>query len=72
MIRLPLRLAGREKPILVPIDSIFQALSRENVTKIHKNVFETGPDTENVLKWLLTGLAGLFLPAIASDYYYIW
>jgi len=68
MVRFPLRLAGREKPILVPIDSIFQALSRENVIKIHKNVFETGPNTKNLLKCHLTGPVSLPLPPILTIY----
>jgi len=62
---LPSKLAGREKPILSPIDSILQALSKENVLK-------TEPNAENVPKWLLTGPAGLFAVTIASDSYYIW
>ena len=69
---LPSKLAGGEKPILSPIDSILQALSKENVIKIHKNVLKTEPNAENVPKWLLTGPAGLFAVTIASDSYYIW
>jgi hypothetical protein len=61
---LPSKLAGREKPILSPIDSILQALSKENVLK-------TEPNAENVPKWLLTGPAGLFAVTIASGSYYI-
>jgi len=53
-------LAGGENPILVPFNSILQGLSRENVVKIHKNVFKSELDTENVSKWSLTGPAGLF------------
>jgi hypothetical protein len=53
-------LAGGENSILVPFDSILQGLSRENVVKIYKNVFKNESDTENVPKWSLTGLAGLF------------
>jgi len=53
-------LAGGENLILVPFNSILQGLSRENVVKIHKQVFKCELDTENVSKWSLTGPAGLF------------
>jgi len=53
-------LASRENPILVPFNRILQGLSRENVVKIHKNVFKSELDTENVSKWSLTNPVGLF------------
>jgi hypothetical protein len=47
-----------EKQNLAPIDSNLQVVSRKNVTKIHKNIFKTGSDAENLPKWLHPGLAG--------------
>ena len=66
---LPSKLAGGEKPILASIDCILQALSGENVLKIHKNVLKTVPNAGYVPNWLLTGPAGLFAVTIASDTY---
>ena len=57
---LPPKLASRENPILVPFNRILQGLSRENVVKIHKNVFKSELDTQNVSKWSLTNPVGLF------------